>query len=68
VVIVQFPAGKTKQTIRLWQAAEIGFLEVAMRNIDSTLDSATHKRFVTAGAWIRKLRIINRFSSFSAAC
>ena len=38
-----------------------------MRNIDSTFDSRTHKRVVTVGIRIRKLRLIDRFSSFSAA-
>jgi hypothetical protein len=42
--------------------------EGPMRNIDATFDSGTHKRFAAAGLWIRKLRIIDRFSRFSAAC
>jgi hypothetical protein len=36
-----------------------------MRNIDSTLDPGTHKRVVTAGLWIRKLRVIVRNSDDS---
>jgi hypothetical protein len=39
-----------------------------MRNIDSTPGSRTHKRFVSSGFLIRKLRIAGGFSSFSATC
>jgi len=39
-----------------------------MRNFDSKLDPGAHKRVVNKGLWIRKLRIVGRFSSFSAAC
>ena len=39
-----------------------------MRNIDSRFERRAHKRFVSAGLWIRKLRITSPFPSFSAAC
>jgi hypothetical protein len=39
-----------------------------MRNIDSKFEQTPQERFAAAGAWIRMLRIIDIYPSFSAAC
>jgi hypothetical protein len=39
-----------------------------MRNIDSKFERMSQEGFAAPGTWIRMLRIIDVFPSFSAAC